>query len=473
MSTATRGRSAFPAGALASLALLAAMPGALAGVTQVGSSGVGDPFFPQAGNGGYQVESYDLDLAYDPGGHRLRAKAAIRAVDEPNGLDLSRFNLDYRGPRIASVRVGGAPAAVARDGAELVVTPAEQIADGSAFRIVARYAGRPGTVTDPDGSREGWVRTADGAIALGEPLGSTTWFPCNNHPTDKARFRITLRTPRPVVGISNGRLVSRSTPGRATVMRWRQGEPMAPYLAVVAIGRFRIDRGRIGGVPYVGAVDAPPSSRRRVVRSLRQRTRSAHTMLQSVAGPYPFGATGGIVAPSPIDYALETQTRPYYPSAPSTDLVVHEIAHEWYGNSVSLAEWDEIWLNEGFATYMEWVFAERRGGQTSAQRFDGLYAAHGPGDGGFWNPPPAAVPGPEKLFAESVYTRGAMALQVLREELGDADFFALLAEWATENQHGTVDTDDLRALIESYNSGTVPPLFEDWITDPGKPAPPA
>ena len=323
-------------------------------------------------------------------------------------------------------------------------------------------------MTDPDGSKEGWIRTRDGAVALGEPLGSTAWFPCNNHPTDKASFEVTLRTPRPAVGISNGELVDRVRRGRHTVTRWRQDEPMATYLAVVAIGRFQIDRARVAGIPYLGALHVDPSAERRSARLLRSRTKRAHLMLADVAGQYPFSATGGIVDPSSVGYALETQARPYYPSIPSTDLVVHELAHQWYGDSVSPAEWDEIWLNEGFATYMEWLYEERSGGRSAERQFDLLHAAHGAGDGGFWNPPPAAVPGPEKLFAESVYDRGAMALQVLREELGDADFFDLLAQWASGNEYGTVDTDDLRALIQSYTAGPVPPLFEDWLTQPGK-----
>lgn len=452
----------------AALAAALALPaGAHAGLGQNGASGVGDPFFPTAGNGGYEVGRYELDLRYRPATGRLRATARLDATVELEGAALARFNLDYSGPRVLSVRVAGEPAAFARQGSELVVTPADPLADGQPFRTVVRYAGRPGPVTDPDGSKEGWIRTPDGAVAVGEPLGSPAWFPANNHPTDKAAFEIAVTTPRGTLGVSNGRLVQRDSTRRSTTTVWEQDEPMATYLATLAIGRFRIDRGTVGGAAYLAAVD------RRFdggdLRRLRERTRRSHAFMAGIAGPYPFGATGGIVDPASVGYALETQARPYYPGPPSLDLVVHEISHQWYGNSVSIAEWDEIWLNEGFATYMEWLYAERHGGPAVAAKFDDLYAAHGAGDNAFWNPPPANPGTPAKLFAESIYTRGAMALQVLREELGEVDFFALLEQWATGNQYGAVTTDDLRALIESLNGGVVPPSFEEWITEPGRP----
>ena len=453
--------------AVATLGVFA--PAASAGGDGVnGPPGVGDPLFPKSGNGFYDVSDYDLRLNYSPRTDRLRAAARIKATVETPGPPLRRFNLDYRGPKIKSLEVDGRRADRRRNGQELIITPRQPLANGVEFRVRVLYAGKPRQLTDPDGGKEGWTKTPDGAIALGEPRGSPAWFPCNDHPTDKATYRIKLVTPGSVVGISNGRLV-RSRRGHRSVTVWRQAQPMATYLALAAIGKFRIDRGTMAGARYLGAVQR--NLGQRALKRLRMRSRRAHRFLPGVAGPYPFDATGGVVDPSNLGYALETQGRPYYPGPPSQDLVVHELAHQWFGNSVSPADWSEIWLNEGFATYMEWLYAEARGGPTAQQRFNQLYESHGPGDSGFWNPPPGQVPGPQKLFDNTVYDRGAMALQVLRHEIGDEDFETVLEEWATENEGGTVTTADFRAKIVAV-AGTVPPIFDQWLDQTGRPPAP-
>ncbi len=463
-------------GALCCVALVGPGTTLAGGPTVNGKPDVGDPFFPDAGNGGYDVSSYGLNLRYSPRQRRLRATARVRATVDTDGgapatgASLARFNLDFRGPQIKRLRLGGEPAAFSRHGQELVITPAEPLVDGSSFTAVVHYVGRPRSITDPDGGREGWIATDAGAIALGEPQGSPTWFPCNDHPSDKATFKISIATPRPTLGVSNGRLVKRTRTRRTNRTVWREDSPMASYLAVVAIGRYRVSRGRLGGDQYLAV--ASRDYRGRVLRRLRGKTAQAHAVMEDVAGDYPFAATGGIIDPAGVGYALETQGRPYYPGPPSRDLVVHEIAHQWFGNSVSPASWDEIWLNEGFATYMEWLAEERRGGRTTAQRFDAHFARHGEGDSAFYNPPPAAVPGPQNLFATSVYQRGAMALQVLREEVGEADFFQLLSEWATENEYLNVTTEGFLAKITNVTASPPPELFEDWLFDPGRPEAP-
>ncbi|MDQ3730186.1 MAG: M1 family peptidase, partial [Actinomycetota bacterium] len=242
---------------------------------------------------------------------------------------------------------------------------------------------------------------------------------------------------------------------------------MASYLALAAIGEFRVDKGEVAGLPYVGAVDRNLGES--VVDDLRERTEVAHEFLETVAGPYPFTATGGIVDPSSLGFAMETQSRSYYPGPPNQQLVIHEVAHQWYGNSVSVNRWKEIWLNEGFATYMEWLYEEEEGGESAAERFERIYAQNGPSSS-IWNPPPADPGGPENLFAGSVYDRGALALQVLRQEIGNSDFREVLERWATENEYGTADTQALYELIEDVTHNPRPDEFDEWLYEPGKPS---
>ena len=166
---------------------------------------------------------------------------------------------------------------------------------------------------------------------------------------------------------------------------------------------------------------------------------------------------------------METQTRSYYPNPPPLQLVIHEVAHQWFGDSVSVERWKEIWLNEGFATYMEWLYEEEKGGESVQHRFERIYDANGPGSS-FWNPPPADPGGPENLFAFSVYDRGAMALQVLREEIGDADFREVIETWAQDNEFGNASTQDLYDLIEEVTGEQRPDSFDEWLYEPGKPA---
>jgi aminopeptidase N len=428
-----------------------------------GASGLGDPFFPKAGNGGYDVAHYSLDVRYEPRPNQLRGRARITATATQ---DLSAFDLDYRGPRIKRLTVDGAAAHFSRAGQELVVTPPAPLANGATFMVEVVYAGRPHDITDADGSPDGWIPTDDGAYVASEPQGAPTWFPCNDYPTDKASYEIRITVPRRLEAISNGALVKRSRRGRWTTWGWAAADPMATYLATATIGDFRLSRKRQAGLPSVVAVD--PRVAREAAPALRK-IPAILRLFERLYGPYPFGEIGAVVDRAPeVGYALETQTRPIFDQAPDEVLVAHELAHQWFGNSVSLERWPEMWLNEGFATWSEWRWAQASGGITTAKRFARL-ARQPASKASIWSPPPGSIGDPKKLFANSVYVRGAMTLEALRQRVGNGAFYATMRAWAAQRRHANGGIADFIAVAEQESGEQLDELFAAWLFEPGKP----
>jgi aminopeptidase N len=450
-------------GVIAGLGVLAPAAAAHPGGTpQVGAPGLGDPFFPLAGNGGYDVAHYDLDLAYDPATKVLDGTAEIAATATES---LSRFDLDLRGFTVAGVRVNGRPATVTRDGQELQIAPARPLGERHPFVVEVTYGGTPEVVTDPDGSIEGWVPTTDGAFVVGEPQGSPSWFPGNDNPRDKATYDVSVAVPDGITAMSNGVLVSKRSRGGTTTWSWREDSPMATYLATATLGNFELTRSRIGRIQSYVAVDPSQAAESAPVLA---RLPEVVRFFADLVGPYPFDAVGAIVDDAPeVGYALESQTKPNFDSAPDPTTLAHEIAHQWYGDSVTLTEWPDIWLNEGFATYSEWLWDEHDGGPTPQERFDELYAT--PATDELWDPAPNALPDPSVLFSAPPYDRGAMTLQALRARVGDRAFFRILRGWYAENRDGNVTTADFIALAERESKQDLEAFFTAWLTTPGKP----
>ena len=437
------------------------------GVPTPGAAGIGDRYFPHDGNGGIDVLHYDVHDDYSFASGRLvgRTRLDIRATQ-----DLSRFNLDFLLP-VRSVRVDGRPADFRRAGGhELQVTPARPLAAGAEFRVEVRYAGSP--AEERSGRERNWLADDVEVVAMNEPHMATWWFPANDHPSDKASFDIEITVPRGKDVVANGILVSQKRHGSDRVVHWRSVEPMAPYLAFFAAGSFRTREVSCHGITnYVAISRAEPGSARRgTAKALAQQTCKVVTALAAVLGPYPFAATGGLVTSLPVPFALENQTRPTYPGlpGPTPALVAHELAHQWFGDSVSVAGWRDIWLNEGFAQYLQtYYLTEVTAGDSMQDWLTATYTAWP--DEAFWQ---LSIddPGPGQLFAPPVYERGAMAVQALRHRIGDPAFWSLLRAWVTQRRHANGAVTDFEALAGSVSGQDLSGFFDAWLHARTRPA---
>ena len=421
-----------------------------------------EPFFPRSGNRGYDVTHYDVSLGYQPRSGQLNARDEIEATATSG---LSRFSLDLDGLKVTAVSVDGVAADFSRGRGKVKIVPATPIGKGESFTVVLRYQGVPRKVTDPDGSTEGWYRTKDGAIGVGEPVGTAAWLACNNAPRDKASFDIQITVPTGVKAVSNGRLLSRKRVDGRVDWTWSEPAPMATYLALVDIGDGKLVQGHVGKLPTWTLIDP------RLVKKSRAAIDSLPEIIRwesHIYGPYPFAAAGSVVDVANLQYALETQSRPIYAFAPNRTTVVHETAHQWFGDSVSLERWPNIWLNEGFATWTEWYYAEQHGGRSAQQVFANLYRRPA-SQTKFWDPP-SGHPGQAKnLFVVSTYVRGAMTLQALRDKIGTRPLLRILRTWATEHRHANGDIEEFIALADRVSGRNLGSFFHRWLFERGKP----
>ncbi|MEO5574924.1 MAG: M1 family metallopeptidase [Gaiellaceae bacterium] len=427
-----------------------------------GSSGLGDPYFPNGGNGGYDVAHYDLELSYDPATDVLDGNAVVTARATQN---LSRFNLDLRGFRISKLTVNGVAAASAREGQELIITPDSGIHNGSTFHVAVEYSGAPEVIVDPDQSIEGWIPTDDGAFAVNEPQGSPGWFPCNDNPRDKATFDFAVTVPAGLTAMANGILVSSRTSGGKTTWVWKETDSMATYLSTSTLGKFDLSISTMkNGLPVYVAVD-PQLAKGQVLSKLTESVE----FYTDLYGPYPFNAVGAIVdSAKNVGYSLETQTKPNFPYVPNEATLVHEISHMWFGDSVTLTQWPDMWLHEGFATWSEWNWSEHQGNKTAAQWFKQLYNTPAQNTA-FWSPPAGNPDTPAFLFDGTIYYRGGMTLQALREKVGEFTFSRIIRDWATQNRYGNVTTPQFVAHAEEISGLNLARFFDVWLYQEGKP----
>lgn len=436
-----------------------------------GAAGIGDPYYPTYGNGGYDVDHYGIRVAYDPPSDRLVGKTMIRAHATKA---LSRFNLDFVLP-VSTVRVDGHKAWFSQGEHELVVRPHRAIKEGKKFRVWVTYAGVPSTIESEGISP--WIRTPDGAAAVGEPEIAAWWYPANDHPRDKATYDVEVTVAKDLEALGNGVLVSNTVRHGKRTWHWREQKPMAPYLAFFVVGQFDITTSTTDdGLPVINAIASNGGSEGEYAAADIARTPEVIDFEESQFGPYPFDAMGGVAPAADFGFALENQTRPVYTrgfwsDGPNIYVVVHELAHQWYGDSVSVKNWRDIWLNEGFASFAEWLWSEDHGEGTAAELFQ-EYWNYYRDRSDFWTVT-IGDPGAHNEFNGAVYDRGAMTLQALRSKIGDEDFFTVMRAWAAKYRYGNGSIRQFIAMAEHVSGEELSSFFDVWLYTGERPEPTA
>ncbi|AZP20837.1 M1 family metallopeptidase [Streptomyces aquilus] len=431
--------------------------------------GVGDRLFPHLGNPGYDVASYDLSFTYP--GSNSEPLQAVTTIDAWTTTPLDRINLDFAHGEVESVEVDGEPASFADAGEDLVVTPEEALPSGSWMRITVKHTSDPVSAEDRDG---GWVRTTDGLAMANQADAAHLVFPCNDHPSDKAMFTIRITAPDGYTAVANGLPTGVDRAAGATTWTYRTQHPMATELAQVSIGRSTVlHREGPHGLPVR---DVVPTKHRKALEPWLEKTPDQISWMESKVGRYPFETYGLLMADADTGFELETQTlslferelftEPAYPKWYVESIMVHELAHQWFGDSVAPASWSDLWLNEGHATWYEALYAEEKAGKSMEAR---MKAAYGASDrwraaGG----PPAAPKAPDpgqkiSIFRPNVYDGAALALYALRQEIGRETFERLERVWVSRHEDGTATTADFVALASEMSGRDLDGFFQDWL----------
>ena len=448
-----------------------------------GPDGAGDTLYPQLGNGGYDAQRYTLDLHYDVASKRLDATTTITAsATQPLGA----FNLDFVGFAISRITVGGAPARFTRNGRELTITPAQPIAAGATFTTSVAYAGTPEPqLASAVDIRVGWNAYDGGSYVAAEPDGAANWFPANDHPSDKALYTFRVTVAKPYLVAANGTLRQTIERGNERTFVWQARDPLASYLATVDIFPFEVQTETgPNGLPIRNYFPPDIAAEGRAAFAP---TSAMIAYFNEIFGPYPFEAYGVVVPDADFGFALETQTLTLFNRGAATadpaeleSTVAHELAHQWFGDSVSLRQWRDIWLNEGFATYASALWLEHKQGRAALDAYmQRLYTSLG----GRLNIPgatpeapssrptagPAGSPPADDLFNQSVYSRGALTLHALRRAIGDEDFFRTLRTYAERYRYGNATTKDFIAVAEETSGQQLDTLFDAWLYGDGLP----
>ncbi|MEU6120865.1 M1 family metallopeptidase [Streptomyces sp. NPDC047123] len=433
------------------------------------SLGIGDPLFPHLGNPGYDVASYDIAFTYR--GDNRKPLDAVTRIDAHATEALDRVNLDFTHGTVRSAEVNGAPADFESSGEDLVLTPATPVGPGERLEITVRHTSDP---VAPKGAEGGWLRTGDGLAMANQADAAHRVFPCNDHPADKAEFTFRITAPKGLTAVANGLPVGTTRHGATTTWAYRTHHPMATELAQVSIGRSSVlHRKGPHGLPVR---DVVPTKDRKVLERWLKKTPGQITWMERKVGRYPFEVYGILIAHAQTGFELETQTlslferelftRPEYPEWYVDSIMVHELAHQWFGDSVSPRSWSDLWLNEGHATWYEALFADERSQHSLTQRMRNAYqqsddwrAAGGPPA----RPKPPAPGQKISIFRPVVYDGSALVLYALRQEIGRPAFDRLERDWVRTHHDGNAETADFVRAASEAAGRDLGGFFEGWL----------
>lgn len=421
-----------------------------------------DAYLPQNGNRGYRVSRYELDLTYKVPSNRLAGKASITA----NATEVrTKFAFDLSPAlTVSKVTVNGArPAKYTHQHGKLTLTPAQKIPAGGALSVTVQYAGTPSPIRSIWGE-VGWEELTEGAIVASQPNGAASWFPCDDHPSSKASYQISITTDSPYYALANGALLRKQTRASHTTWVYEQSEPMATYLTTIQIGPY--ERRRVPSDLVATPMHAvlPQRLRTRFEHDFARQPEMMDTFVR-LFGPYPFADYTVLVTDDELEIPIEAQGISVFGAnhcdgrRGSERLVAHELAHQWFGNSLTLRSWRDIWLHEGFACYAEWLWSENSGGPSAQEIATQAHLNLGllPQDVLLGDP------GPELMFDDRVYKRGALTLHALRQALGDESFFALLRQWTARYRHSSVTTEEFTDLAAHFTDVPLRPLWDAWL----------
>ncbi|MFD1932471.1 MULTISPECIES: M1 family metallopeptidase [Nonomuraea] len=408
------------------------------------------PYFPGHGDPRFGVTHYDLDLRYRVSTNWLGALATLSVETAHQVSDLE---LDLGPFAVSSVKVDGVRVRHVHRAGRLTVPLGRSRPAGAAIGVEVAYAGKPQPISSPFGG-VGWEELTDGALVASQPVGAPSWFPCNDRPDDKATYTMTVTTASPYQVLTNGSLVLKRRAGGNTTWIFSRTDPMATYLASVQIGRYQVG----DGLAYPARLAAR-------VRNDFGRQGEMLALFSDRFGAYPFDAYTAVVADDELEIPIEAQGLSVFGRnhvdgrRGSERLVAHELAHQWFGNSLTIGSWNDIWLHEGFAAYAEWLWSESSGGEPAAAHAKRWHQRLAVMPQDFT----LADPGPRRLFDDRVYKRGALTVHRLREEMGDPAFFGMVRAWTAENRHSTVSTDAFVAHAQRHTSRPLAPVLSAWL----------